>query len=298
MTDSQTRTPVPGTTTGKLSRIFMRLVLFVFVVFCIAGLGIGYWFHKYCPPINVEKANPDVLTGWLLLRDFRSLDAQTQEGLLKQYLEYFGPQAKKVEKSRMFGVAVKIAAKYAGERNRRVEQWGQTRSKRLFARNEYMLSVSDPEKVKGKYIASTDIIPTDKLLKRLQEETQSEVPGPMTKTEGNCRVLTKRWFLMRMQEYDNEPDEEKIAFLEDLTEQLNWWQNYYNEFLVAMGLEPDGELELLRELSLLVCSWYDTTPPEELARLLWFKDLVISVAVLRRMGIRDYSTVVPLKHGT
>lgn len=296
MPDSQTRMPVPSTAAMKLSRIFTRLVLFVFVVFCVAGLGIGYWFHKYCPSIKLERANADVLTGWLLLRDFRSLDSSTQEELLKAYLEHFGPNSKPVEKNNVYGAALRIAAKYAGERNRRVAQWGATRPKRLFARNEYAVSVADLERVKGQFIVSSEVVATRQLLQSLQTD-KYEVPRPMTKTEGNCRILTKRWFLMRMNEYDRKPDKEKVAFLEELTRELDWWQNYYNDFLVAMGLERDGELELLRELSLLVCSWYEGTPPDELARVLWFKDLVVSVAVLQRAGIRDYSAVIPLKHG-
>lgn len=273
----------------RISHAFFRLIL---VVIGIVFLTINWWLGRCCPPISMERANPDTLVGWLIFRDLNKLNAEEQEEILKKYIEHFGPTATS-KKSIMFRALTATIKKYTAARTNRVVTWNKDRARLPFLRNEYHLV---PNKSKPDiFIGSDEIFPTPELERTLQHRDEMKVPAVKTKAEGNCRMLSKKWFLYKIKQYDATPDEDKKIFLEEAADEMDWWRQYYNEYLSSFRLSQLTEVEVLREFSLLSQSWYQTCEPNELARLLWFKDLLVSISILKRMKISRYEQFIPIQ---
>ena len=274
-------------------RRFCRFLLWFFVILAILLLvaaGIIGWMYRsvVTEPIPVEKieeAEPTELAGWLVLRD---LEKETPEIKSKLAEKYFTPIRENVKIDLRTPLAQKLlplTKKYIETREKTLSDWEATKRQRSFLRRDYAVQPAVDER---RVILSTDIAPTDSLRAELKEIADSGnpcVPPPATRTEANIRTLLKNWFFANIARYDAAEEDQKFAEILSTTEQLRRIQKLYNDYLEEIGLERQTDLEMLRDFDFMTSSWYDGTPPEELARLLWYKDLIVSVMVAERAGL-------------
>ncbi len=275
----------------RMSSIFYRCMIFFFIVIVIVGLGIGIWLRKFYGPMDIENADTAKLNGWLLLRDFSKETPEIRRQLLLRYLDFYGPDASKPAYHELVGATKSVTRFFFQKRQNRLEEWEKTRMERPCIRYEYRIIRPSnqekfdlsPTKKEPFYIIPADIEPTDLLKEALKEENRKHAMQATIRMELNCRYLAREWFLWKMDEYEKTPDAQKTNFLLKITDEFNWWQEFYQNSIVQMGLPRIKLLDVLREFDLTVSWWYENTNDvNELARLLWFKDLLITVTMARQ----------------
>ncbi|MDO5580410.1 MAG: hypothetical protein Q4G69_04705 [Planctomycetia bacterium] len=273
----------------RFGRLLGRFLLFVLVVFLVVGVLLALWIHKYFGPMNLDNPNADLLNTWLIVRDFSKETPEVREKLLINYLKHYGPEAEESVPSRLVGATKKITRHFFKSRLDRVQSWGDTRTCRSFVRSEY--AVRPENLVKDRYVLPEDIKPTSELEAFRTSKEYTSVPPAQMRTELNCRYLVREWFHWKMKIYSKLPEDKKNDFIRKSAKEMIWWQDFYCDILRRMDLPVPSLLELLRELDLTILWWYESTSDsEELARLLWFKDLLISANVANDFG-REFNMV-------
>lgn len=269
----------------RFGRLFARFILFSLVVFLVVVVLLAFWIHKYFGPMNLDHPDTDLLNTWLIARDFSKETPEVRQKLLVHYLKYYGPEAVYPSHSKLVGATKKITRHFFNRRLMRVQKWVDSRTLRTFARHEYHVR---PQNLSvDRYILPEDIEPTTELETFRNSKAYSPAPPAEMRMELNCRYLVREWFLLKMKIYAGLPDEEKNDFIQKTAKEMEWWQNYYCDALRQMDLPQPGILDLIRELDLTILWWYEATPDsKELARLLWFKDLLISANVANLFGIK------------
>ncbi|MDO5553773.1 MAG: hypothetical protein Q4G68_08425 [Planctomycetia bacterium] len=277
--------PAPPTTFRRLCRIFFRLMIFCLVVFIVVAIGLGVWASRYLAPIKLDKADPDRLAGWLVFRDLDEETAETQFELLKRYVATFGPGTVSAESAppSSQGFVQSLSRRYSVERGERVALWLDSLGPTDPWRCEYR--VLPVPRARGEFPLSWEVVATDRLALSKHAPLWPPVPAAFTKTEQNLRLLTRRWFQLKMQEFDHTQPTAKERFLAQTADEMLWWQDYYNDFREGLGLDRLGQIELLGELLVMTASWYEVYPEDELARLLWFRDLLLVTATGNQAGL-------------
>lgn len=265
--------------------------------------------RAFYDPIVPERATPTRLVRWAITRDLRELPLAQQEILLQKYVELFGAGASDSERLSIPGWLKFFAKKCIVSRREQVAHWTDDHEQLPAFRDEYQ--IVRPEGVSGgtggipffrrstngaKAVLSSDIHPTAMLRQILETPESIAVPTPTTLAEANCRRFGKLWFQCKMNQYDQTPDAQKAEQLAKTAEELFWWQHCYNKHLKSIGLQELNDFEIMAEFSLMTTCWYTDSTPEELARLLWYKDLVVSATALKKMNIKDISRLLPLFH--
>lgn len=269
---------------NRFFRGILYFILFSTVLLLVVLIGIGVWIKRFYDPIDMSRADKTRLAGWIVLRDFANETPETRSKLAERY---FDP-LQRIDKVDFDSPAVKkfipYAKEYAEQRNKKVAEWDANKVKRSFARTDYRIVPSDPNQV---YIAVKDIEPTPNLTDYLDQRKKSkpsDVRSAENRTESNIRVLTKEWFLQQMTKYEDAAENEKASSIEKTASELNHLSYLYNSALAEMGLPNPTRMEQIRDLHFMTDVWFDDTPPEELARLLWFKDLILSVFIAQQTG--------------
>ena len=118
-------------------------------------------------------------------------------------------------------------------------------------------------------------------------------------TEKNVQLLIMQWFATRCKSYDAAPDDQKKAKLDAISAELTNVQGFYNGIREAAKKKPLTQSELLREFEMSVESWCEFASLEELAKILWFKDLVVGIVANQKAGASfaafSYPPLVPSK---
>lgn len=268
----------------RFFRFFLWSVIFLLAIIVLATLGVGYWARQFFAPINVETADTTRLVGWIALRDLSKETPETQQILAEKYFE---PLRRDIAINLDAPMARKIlpyTQKYVETRDRTLDDWEKTRPPKKLLRRDYTLEPSR----NGDAVRSTDVVPADDLIERLDALKKSgkpAVPPAATSVERNIRLMMKSWFLHNMTLFDNAPDDAKAQTLESAADQMLRLQNLYNDCREKIGVNRLSDLELLRDFDFLASGWYDDTPADELARLLWFKDLCVAVLVAKKSGL-------------
>ena len=274
------------TSRSRFFRFMTRTLFFFGALFLVMALLIGYWAKKFYAPIAVEQADASHLVGWLALRDLGSEKPEIRSALAEKYFEpirediqvdWNDPLAKKL---------IPFTKKYVQQREQVLADWEKQRDRRPLLRRDYTIDVASA--AERLTLLSTDIRPSDELtaeLDRLKNAGKTAVPPAQTTIERNIRVIMKNWFLYNMQKYDAAPPSGQFAVIESTAEQMQRLQKLFNDYLEQLGLKRLNDLEMMREFDFTVSSWYDGADPNELARLLWFKDLVLTVIVAQKAGL-------------
>lgn len=267
----------------RFFRFFLWSLIFLLAMIVLVALGVGYWARQFYAPIDVETADTTRLAGWIALRDLSKETPETQQDLAEKYFEplkhdvvidWDAPLAQKI---------LPYTQKYVETRDRLLDDWEKTRGTKKLLRRDYTLDPSS-----GGAVRSNDVLPAADLIERLNALKKSgkpAVPPPATSVERNIRLMMKSWFLHNMTLFDQAPDDAKGDVLESAADQMLRLQNLYNDYREKIGLNRLSDLELLRDFDFMVSSWYDDTPIDELARLLWFKDLTVTVLIAKKSGL-------------
>lgn len=256
------------------------MVLFLAVILVVA-ISIRQLFFT---PIQVENADPVHMVGWTLARDFSKEDPEIQRQLSDVFFKNILDGASRLDiNNEGFQKAIPRIKETILQREEMLAHWEKSRPSDGSVKRLYKIAKTD-----APAILSSDISPSDRLneqLKALKDSGKTMVPAPQSKAEKNIRTMTRAWFLSKIAAYDAADDQKKPEVLTACVEDLFALQKIYANFREQVGLEPVEDLDRLRELNFTVASWYDDVPADELSRLLWFKDLLLSIIVAEQMGL-------------
>ncbi|MBQ9874674.1 MAG: hypothetical protein IJM30_09435 [Thermoguttaceae bacterium] len=273
---------------GRRKRFWKRFIVYV-VVLATLGAIAGLVVHRYSAPIDMEKATRDKAIGWLVIRDLTTEPPETKEKLFDLYLggvsipdpdnpaevDYALPEGAK-----------KFSGLFLSGRDDKVAEWRANRIRAPYLRVDYLLA---PEKRRpGAPILSTDVVPSPSLERAISERREELARGRAKKpnAEKNVQFLVMQWFLTKAKAYDATPDAQKKARLDADVDELLRFQRFYNGIRESARKAPLTRVQALREFEMTMDGWLDFAEPDELARALWYKD-VLETGAARQIGGGD-----------
>ncbi|MBP5623217.1 MAG: hypothetical protein J6X44_14520 [Thermoguttaceae bacterium] len=291
---------------GRRRRFIKRFVLFV-VVLALLCVGFFFTIQRYLTPIDPENASTDKKLGWLALRDLSKESPETREKLFDMYVGSVSiPSPENAEETiyELPEPVKKASGVFLSGRDKKVEAWIENERRPPYLRVDYVVVGSDDRA--GQYVESRDVEPGPALLERWETRRKGIKAGKArqktTTIERNIQLLIMQWFNSRMKAYDAAPAEKKRAKLDAIAVDLQNFQKFYNSLRASAKMEELTLSGMLREFELTVDSWLELTTPDELARVLWFKDLMESVVLQQKISaadkgpkLFDYPPVVPGK---
>lgn len=284
----------------KRRRFYLTTLIFYFLLAVVLTFlaGVGIWGKIVYGPMNIAAADQKTLKNWILLRRFEKETTETRQELLQKYIEVYGPAAP-IEKNRKetAGFIKDLSKKFVLDRQTKTLAWEKDRFPLDLLRSEYQIKPiatnagqndSKPA-LTPVYILPKNIQPTEQL-KELEQKVKA-IPAA-TRMEQNIRYLVRDWFFWKMEEYARQPDAEKLPFLLTTVKEIDYWQEFYVQSLVDLGLPRLGTLELYRDFMLSIYWWYEASKnTEDLAQLLWFKDALVSIIVAQQIGMPPQAPV-------
>ncbi|MBQ3388784.1 MAG: hypothetical protein IJG60_06190 [Thermoguttaceae bacterium] len=296
---------------ARKSYFFFRSIFFgclyaalVFVLLIVLALvGIGIWV-KYCQktisPQASRRAHSVQLSGWLAFNDIQKQTPEVRETLVRKYVNRLDKLEQADYSSPVVVRAIpyikQAAREYLQKRDEDVVNQELSRKKSTITPPDYKI-ISTPES--GRYILSTEIQPTEALVKTVAEAKNASRSNAHpfarkeTQVESNIRTLMKEFFLRQMTRYDRRSDEEKPLFIAESAQIITRFSQIYDRARVELGLPPQGAVEQVRDLNHIIAGWVYTTEPETLARLYWFKDVMVATILADRAG-KTLDAVDPL----
>jgi len=85
-----------------------------------------------------------------------------------------------------------------------------------------------------------------------------------------------QWFVAKRRAYDKAPDAEKQRQIDETVAELLGWQKFYMKIQNDATQTTPSRAEMLAEFEKTVESWIELETSEELAKTLWFKDLLVA----------------------
>ncbi len=272
-----------------------RLVVLLVLVVGVFGYCSWRYYQIIKAPLDVSKATNAQALSWLALRDLSSESEEKRSELFGFYYDKLtGGSGELVENSK-----IEIPSGFQGVANsflknadQKVEKWNKSRVRPPFARVDYVIKPTGDHP--SKYVLSSDVKPGPGLQKRWQERQVAVARGSVhtSTVERNVQTLLLQWFVKHSKDYDAAPDVRKKVHLEKFATELVKVQSLYNNFRVS-----GGQTQLVRELQLREFErvnegWLEFASVDELARVMWFKDLLTTIIVLREAGV-DNSKLIP-----
>lgn len=288
--------PARASRLGCFGRLALTAALFVVALASVAAF---FYWRSVSAPIDVENASTGKLVGWLALRDLSAETPETRERLFDRYLETIGGDDGGVEpeKLELPPSAKKFAQIFFAERandqeenelrfeedDAELDEKPTSDAERApYLRLDYYVAprpVASPRT--SEYVLSDDVRPGPALLKRWNASREQAKNDGATKkktpaVEKNVRLLVMQWFVAKRKAYDAAPDAEKARRLAETVDELVGWQELYKKIQVDATKKPAPRSEMLAEFEKTVESWNEFETPEELAKTLWFKDLIVA----------------------
>ena len=296
---------------AKKSYFFFRSIffgcLYAFLVLALLTVltlvGIGIWV-KYCQktisPRASRRARSVQLSGWLAFNDIQKQTPEVRETLVNKYV-YRLDQLEHADFSsplvvRAIPYIKQVAREYLQKRDENVINQELSAKKGVISPPDYQIITTADS---GTYVLSTEVKPTKALLENisnLKKDHRGDTSVPIEKesrVESNIRTLTKEFFLRQMTRYDGRSDEEKPLLIVETAQTLLRFSQIYDRARIELGLPPQGAVEQVRDLNHIVAGWAYTTEPETLARLYWFKDVMVAMTLAERSG-KTLDAVEPL----
>lgn len=288
-------------------------LLFALLVVALGAVATFFYWRSVSAPIDAENASTGQLVGWLALRDLSAESPETRERLFDRYVETLESDAGTVEPeklelpeeakrfARLYFQRVKEAKqKEAQEAKEEKRQTQETENQETTAprnaetpkrqdvkrapywRLDYCVAPRSADSTEtSEYVVSADVRPGPALLKRwnARREKTSDNDAKREKTpaaEKNVRLLVMQWFVAKRRAYDKAPDAEKQRRLDATIDELLGWQEFYAKIQSDALQTPPTRAEMLAEFEKTVEIWNEFETPEELAKTLWFKDLLVA----------------------
>ena len=286
---------------GAKRRFWRRFTVFVILILLVGGC-VALFARRYMAPIVVEEATPDKAVGWLVLRDLSEESADNQEKLFDLYLGSVSvPSAEDAKKTtyKLPEPVKKFSGLCLAGREKKVDEWEKSYRRPPYLRVDYVIK---PQKTRtSQYVLSSDVAPGPSLEKRWNAQREQLAKGgkgaKKTLAEKNVQLLMMQWFATRCKSYDAAPDDQKKAKLDAIAAELSNVQGFYNGIREAAKKKPLTQSELLKEFEMSVESWPEFASLEELAKILWFKDLVEGIVANQTTGASfaafSYPPLVP-----
>lgn len=108
----------------------------------------------------------------------------------------------------------------------------------------------------------------------------------LTQQERNIQLLFKHWFLNRMARWEQLPDEQKPVYIGEFAVEMDWWQEFYKDFLEAAEVPVPSQMVLLQEFSVMFARWQASSEPELVARMNSFKKEMQQAIIAREVETR------------
>lgn len=288
---------------GRKRRFVKRFVVFAVILALLGGAAL-FVTQRYFSPIDPAKATKDKAVSWLVLRDLSKEPAETREQLFEMYIGNVSVPESTDAEGAVYALpksVQKFSGMFLSGRDEKVAAW-RKKTRRLPAlRVDYIVSGSDERA--GQYVTSSDVVPGPALVERWETRQKALESGKgrqkPTKAERNVQLLIMQWFVSRCKTYDATPDVSKRAKLDELARDLQNFQDFYNNIRISGKKDPLTRSEMLSEFEMTIDSWLEVSTPEELAKILWFKDLLVAVVVQQMSGgsarLFEYPPVIPKK---
>ena len=305
--------PARSSRLGCFGRLALTAALFVVALGSVAAFL--YW-RSVSAPIDAENASTGKLVGWLALRDLSAETPETRERLFDRYVETLGgadgvvepeklelpPQAKKFAQ-----IFFADRAKKEAEEELRFEEENAeldasetpVAARAPYLRLDYYVaprSVDSPQT--SAFVLSDDVRPGPALLQRwnASREEAKNTDAKTQKTpavEKNIRLLVMQWFVAKRKAYDVAPDAEKTRLIQETVDELLGWQELYAKIQFDATQTKASRAEMLAEFEKTVDSWNEFEAPEELAKTLWFKDLIVAAVAAQESPLGRFAPPKP-----
>lgn len=289
---------------------FVRLLrtaalLFALLIVALGSVaGLFYW-RSVSAPIDVENASTGQLVGWLALRDLSAETPETRERLFERYVETIESadgvvepeklelpeQAKRF--ARLYFQRVEEAKEAQKTKKTQTQETANDAASRrnakrapYFRLDYYVAPRSADSPETSEYVVSSDVRPGPALLERwnaareasnVDDAKRAQTPA----VEKNVRLLVMQWFVAKRRAYDKAPDAEKQRRIDKTVDELLGWQEFYLKIQNDATQTTPSRVEMLSEFEKTVESWTELETPEELAKTLWFKDLLVAAVAKR-----------------
>lgn len=310
---------------------FVRLLrtaalLFALLVVALGSVAALFYWRSVSAPIDVENASTGKLVGWLALRDLSAETPETRERLFDRYLETLESDDGVVEPEKL--ELPEQAKRFARLYFQRVEEAKKTQetpklqtreeanaapsptpndaatsrrnAKRApYLRLDYYVAPRNADSTEtSEYVVSSDVRPGPALLERWNaaRETSNADAAKRAKTpavEKNVRLLVMQWFVAKRRAYDKASDAQKQCRIDETVDELLGWQQLYAKIQNDATQAQSSRAEMLAEFEKTVESWNELETPEELAKTLWFKDLIVAAAAKRETPLGRLTKSAP-----
>ncbi|MBQ2788111.1 MAG: hypothetical protein IJE97_00635 [Thermoguttaceae bacterium] len=274
---------------GRFGRFFRRTALvFALLFVALVLFGAFYYWRGVSAPIDAENASPAQIAGWLAFRDLSAETSETRERLFDRCVETLGGEDGVVEpeKLELSPQARRIARAFFQREEAKRQEEKQEAEKRPVAtaadrapylRLDYYVAPRSADSPNvGEYVVSDDVRPGPALLERWKVSRENAPPKKSPAVEKNVRLFAMQWFVAKRKAYDAAPDAEKERRLQATVDELLGWQEFYSNLRADATKTKTSRSEMLREFEKIVESWNEFEEPEELAKTLWFKDLIVA----------------------
>lgn len=305
--------PARSSRLGCFGRLLRTAALFLVA---LGSLAAALYWRNLSAPIDAENASTGKLVGWLALRDLSVETPETRERLFDRYVETIGGADGVVEpeKLELPPQAKKFARIFFAERAK-----DETEEELRFEEDDAELVANSPSNGErppylrldyyvaprpvdspstSELVLSDDVRPGPALLKRWNA-SREEAKNGAAKTqktpavEKNVRLLVMQWFVAKRKAYDAAPDAEKARQLEKTRDELLGWQKLYGKIQADATQTTPTRAEMLAEFEKTVESWNEFATPEELAKTLWFKDLIVATVAAQETPLGRFATANP-----
>ena len=268
--------------------ISKRLVVLLLLVVGVFGYCSWRYYRIVKAPLDVSNATTAQALSWFALRDLSSEPEEKRSELFELYFSKITGGSGELsdrDKIEIPSSLQGVASSFLKSADQKVESWNKNRVRPPFARVDYVVQPTGDHP--SNYVLSSDVKPGPGLQKRWQERQVAVVRGSVhTPTvERNVQTLLMQWFVDRCKRYDVAPDDKKKETLERYAAELLKLQAFYNKFRVSGGQTPLSREHQLREFERVNEGWLEFASVDELAKVMWFKDLLTTVIVLQEVGV-------------
>lgn len=269
--------------TRSVRRSVFRRFSWLWILIAIFIVAAAYLHVRYRSPIDFEKATADKQAVWLLVQDFSRQKTEDREKLFDMYIgKIAAPNPENVEEN-IYSLperVQKIVGPFIAGSDTKTESWKSQREWLPYMRIDYRFEY-DPEG-KSAYITSRDIKPGPSLISRWEKRREEIEQGRVEKistVEKNIRLLIYQWFVSKYRYYDSVSDNDKKKALETIVKDAENWQYFYNQLRGHGGLEALSRSQLVAMMEMNIDGWLDFAELDQLAKVLWFKDVIVSAIV-------------------
>lgn len=187
----------------------------------------------------------------------------------------------------------RFAESFLAARYKKIAEWDATRIRPAYLRLDYVVVPQTPRT--SEYVLSGDVRPGPALIERweksradaLENKSKRGKTGggkPIVALEQNVGLMLMQWFNARFEEYDATPDAQKKEKIDRCADELERLQAFFGELFVDPNVEvvaPPNRADMLREFEAICEGWNEIAPIEDVAKALYFKDLMESVLAAR-----------------